>query len=252
MSAAHPAGVAPDARSAETEPQVRHYVWDRVVRLTHWTIALSMGVLAVTGFYIGRPFVSVPGEAGDAFVMGTFRVVHFYAAIAFTLAVLSRLLWMFVSTSRHARWDQFVPVAAGRWRDLWATLKFYLFIEDRPPEGVGHNPLAGAAYAGVFVLYLVMILTGLGLYGMQAHLASPLALFAGLNDVFGGAQTARWLHHVVMWLLLGFVVHHVYSAILTAVTEKNGTLESIFSGWKWFDRRVLDDDEDDDPDAVGR
>ena len=34
---------------------------------------------------------------------------------------------------------------------------------------------------------------------------------------------ARWIHHVVMWLLLGFTVHHVYSAVLVAIIEKNGT-----------------------------
>ena len=34
---------------------------------------------------------------------------------------------------------------------------------------------------------------------------------------------ARWIHHIVMWLLLGFTVHHVYSAVLVAIIEKNGT-----------------------------
>ena len=35
-----------------------------------------------------------------------------------------------------------------------------------------------------------------------------------------------------MWLLLGFAVHHVYSAVLMATVEKNGTMDSIFSGYK--------------------
>ncbi|MBY0493383.1 MAG: hypothetical protein K2Y23_04155 [Cyanobacteria bacterium] len=33
------------------------------MRVTHWLIALSIGVLTITGFYIGRPFVTVPGPA---------------------------------------------------------------------------------------------------------------------------------------------------------------------------------------------
>ena len=37
-----------------------------------------------------------------------------------------------------------------------------------------------------------------------------------------------------MWLLLGFAVHHVYSAVMMAMVEKKGTLESIFSGYKFF------------------
>ena len=73
---------------------VRVRVWDLVVRWTHWLIALSILVLSVTGLEIGHPVLSVPGRAGEHFVMGTVRVVHFYAAIVFTLAVLSRIAWM--------------------------------------------------------------------------------------------------------------------------------------------------------------
>ena len=42
-----------------------------------------------------------------------------------------------------------------------------------------------------------------------------------------------------MWLLLGFAVHHVYSAVMMAMVEKKGTLESIFSGYKFFTRADL-------------
>jgi Ni/Fe-hydrogenase 1 B-type cytochrome subunit len=48
----------------------RVYVWQVPVRVTHWLIALSIIVLSVTGFYIGRPFLTVPGPAGRWFVMG--------------------------------------------------------------------------------------------------------------------------------------------------------------------------------------
>ena len=39
-----------------------------------------------------------------------------------------------------------------------------------------------------------------------------------------------------MWLLWGFVVHHVYSAILMSQVEGNATMESIFSGYKFVQR----------------
>ena len=44
---------------------VRVYVWEVPVRVTHWLIALSIIVLSVTGLYIGRPFMTVPGPAGQ-------------------------------------------------------------------------------------------------------------------------------------------------------------------------------------------
>jgi Ni/Fe-hydrogenase 1 B-type cytochrome subunit len=214
------------------EPLVKVHVWDRVVRSTHWIIAGSIAVLAPTGIYIGHPMLISPGAAGSHFIMGTIKVVHFYAAIAFTLAVLARLVWLFVGQG-HARWTEFVPVHAARRRGMWEALQFYLFLRSRPGDAVGHNPMAGFTYVFVFMLYLVMIATGLGLYAADASVGSPMRAFEILLRLTGGAQTATWIHHVVMWLLLGFVVHHVYSAVLTSAVESNGEIDSIVSGNKW-------------------
>jgi Ni/Fe-hydrogenase 1 B-type cytochrome subunit len=52
-------------------------------------------------------------------------------------------------------------------------------------------------------------------------------------------QGGRLVHHLIMWLLLGFAVHHVYSAWLMDVKEKNGTLSSIFSGYKFVEPEDL-------------
>jgi len=228
--------------SAETEgPLVCVRVWDHVVRSTHWIIALSIAVLAVTGLYIGHPFLLAPGPAGDHFVMGTTKVVHFYAAIAFTLAVLARIAWMFLGQG-HARWREFLPVDRDRRVGLWHALQFYMFMRKRPDPAIGHNPAAGFTYVGVFGLYLVMIATGLGLYAANASVGSPFRSFEFLLLLAGDAQTATWIHHVVMWLLLGFVVHHVYSAVLTAVVERNGVIDSIVSGNKWVPASEARDD----------
>jgi Ni/Fe-hydrogenase 1 B-type cytochrome subunit len=235
------AASTPD-RSAKPDGDeiVRVRVWDLVVRTTHWLIALSMLVLAVTGFEIGHPVLSVPGQAGEHFVMGTVRIVHFYAAIVFTLAVLSRIAWMFVGKG-HASWREFIPVAADRRAGFWPMISFYMFARRKPVPVVGHNPLAAAAYSFVFGLYVVMIVTGLGMYAIDAG-DSPVAWAKGLLPIFGGITGARWIHHVTMWLLLGFFIHHFYSAVLTSVVERNGTMESIFTGTKWLPRKLVESD----------
>lgn len=214
----------------------RIYVWDLVVRVTHWLIAGSIVVLSVTGIYIGRPFIAVTGPASQHFVMGTMKAIHFWAAIVFTLAVLGRIVWMFTGPP-HARWWNFLPAKRERAEGIRGTLAFYLFLKHRPPEFAGHNPVAGMAYAAVFAIYLVMILTGLGLYAPHADVGSPLRVFAVVLPLFGGAAGATWVHHVGMWLLIGFTVHHVYSAILVSFVEKNGEIDSIVSGYKWMKRR---------------
>jgi Ni/Fe-hydrogenase 1 B-type cytochrome subunit len=214
------------------------YVWELPVRITHWLIALSILVLAATGIYIGYPFLQVPGPATKRFVTGTIRIVHSYAAIVFTLSVLSRIAWMFLG-NKYASWDKFLPVRAIRRRGILPTLKFYLFLLRKPPGFVGHNPVAGLSYTAVFALYLLMIATGFAMFAASAGVHSVMHRFDFLVPLFGGLQTARWIHHGVMWLLLGFAVHHVYSAVLMSHVEVNGTVESIFTGWKFVPREDL-------------
>lgn len=217
---------------------VRVYVWEAPVRITHWLIAIAIVVLSVTGFYMGRPYVSVPGPAEQSFVMGWMKVIHGYTSYVFIASVLARLLWMFTG-NKYSRWDKFIPVHRSRRHGFWPTIEFYLFALRKPPGFVGHNPVAGATYTLIFGLYFVAILTGLMLRGASAGPDSFLRSFTSLSWLVGGLYIARWIHHVVMWLLLGFAVHHVYSSVLMSTVEANATVESIFSGYKFVPREDL-------------
>jgi Ni/Fe-hydrogenase 1 B-type cytochrome subunit len=225
--------------AAAADELVKVYVWQIPVRITHWVIALTLAILSVTGFYIGRPFMSVPGPAGEAFVMGWMKVIHLYAAWAFTAAVVVRVIWMFTG-NKYAHWDKFLAVNRVRQRGFLPVVSFYMFMRDKPPAYVGHNPVAAAAYTLVFGLYFLAILTGVVMHGASADVGSLMAWFGGWASLFGGLQTARWIHHVVMWLLLGFAVHHVYSAWLMTIVDADGTMDSIFSGYKFVHRHHLE------------
>lgn len=214
------------------------YVWQIPVRIAHWLIAISIFVQSATGIYMGRPFMTVSGPAGDSFVMGWVKVVHGYAAYVFIAALVMRFIWMFTG-NHYSRWDKFIPVHRVRQRGLWPVTSFYMFLRDRPPAYVGHNPVAAGAYTLVYGLCLVMVLTGLIMRGASTE-TSVIAFFGSWAELFGGLPTVRWIHHIVMWLLLGFTVHHVYSAVLVAMIEKNGTIDSIVSGYKWVPRRDVE------------
>ncbi len=211
---------------------VRVYVWQWPVRLTHWLNAYAILVLALTGYYVGHPFITVSGPAGQHFVMGWAKTIHSYGAIVFALSVVSRVLWMFMG-NRYATWDKFIPVEKRRRRGLWDSLRFYMFQLRQPPGFVGHNPLAGFTYTLVFLLFFMMITTGLALYNVNAPVGSPFRAFHFLLPLWGGAQRARFIHHIGMWLILGFAVHHVYSAVLMSQVEARGTVESMASGYKF-------------------
>ncbi len=216
------------------------YVWELPVRVTHWLIFFSILILSATGFYMGHPFVGVPGPAANGhFVMGTARAIHLYTAIVFSLAVLVRIYWMFVGNS-YARLSQFIPVSLERLRSSGNTLLYFCFVRRDLDKYPGHDALAGATYGLIFVVYLVLIATGLALYTVYAPVNSPFQFFRFLIPVFGGLQVARLIHVICMWIVLIFAVIHIYSVWLFSTFQRFGIANSIFSGYKFVPKRKAD------------
>ena len=83
--------------------------------------------------------------------------------------MLSRIAWMFVGKG-HARLARVHPgPARAARRRCGTTFLFYLLpaqAAPTPPSGTTRS--RRLAYIVVFRLYLVMIVTGLGLYGVDA------------------------------------------------------------------------------------
>ncbi|MFA5515988.1 MAG: Ni/Fe-hydrogenase, b-type cytochrome subunit [Desulfuromonadales bacterium] len=208
------------------------YVWEWPVRLTHWINVLSIVVLSFTGFYIGYPFITAPATAG--WVMGWNRFLHFVFAYLLTISLATRILWFFLG-NRHASWRAFVPWATTEGRkNMVGTFRYYTFLKKKVPYVIGHNALAAVAYSGIFVLIALQVVSGFALYGQFQPGGFWDGLFGPLLVAFGN-QGLRLTHHVIMWLLIGFAIHHIYSAWLMDIKEKNGTLTSIFSGYKFVE-----------------
>jgi Ni/Fe-hydrogenase 1 B-type cytochrome subunit len=207
----------------------RVYVWELPVRISHWLIFFSIIILSFTGYYIGHPFIIVSGPARDHF--------HLYTAIVFVQAVFVRIYWMFAGNT-YARITELIPLTPRRFRSLWQAMLFYSYIRRDPEEYPGHSALAGMSYLAIFAIYLVMIVTGLALYASQSAVDSPFRVFGALAPMFYGLPIARLIHHVGMWLLLIFVVVHIYFVLLSSITDYAGTFDSIFSGYKFFPRRL--------------
>jgi Ni/Fe-hydrogenase 1 B-type cytochrome subunit len=210
--------------------RVRVYVWELPVRIIHWVNFFALLVLCFTGFYIGDPFVIVRGT--DAYLTGTIRAVHYIAGYVFLFSFLFRLYWFFVG-NEYARWRAFLPLNRADFRMIWDMLKYYLFLRWRPVSTVGHTHLATLAYLFVYFLFLVQIVTGFALYsvGQGGFWAVAFGWVLTL-----GNQVVRLIHHCVMWLLIGFIIHHIYSAVLLDIEEGNGLVASIFDGYKFIKR----------------
>jgi Ni/Fe-hydrogenase 1 B-type cytochrome subunit len=205
------------------------YVWEVPVRVTHWVNMLCICILSLTGLLIGSPRL-VP-LSGSPYLMGWIRFLHFASAYFFAVSVAARIYWSLVG-NRYASWREFFPffTAQGR-KGMLETLRYYTFTSNRAPHVVGHNSLAGTAYFVVFLLYLTMIGSGFALYSERAPLSLMHKLFGWLLVLFSN-QGLRLTHHMIMWFLVAFAIHHVYSAWLMDVKEKGGVMSSIFSGYK--------------------
>lgn len=208
----------------------KRYIWELPVRCCHWINMLCIIILAVTGVFIGMPF-SV-GHSASGFAMGWVRFVHFTAAYLFTVSVLSRICYAF-DGNEYANWRGFFPMLTARGRrKMIRMLRYYLMIDRDVPETVGHNPMAATAYAALFGLYLIMILTGFALYAEHAPGGLMYRSMGFMYSLFS-SQSMRFVHHIGMWFIFGFVVNHFYSAWLMDIKERGGEISSIFSGYKF-------------------
>lgn len=207
------------------------YVWEVPVRLTHWAIVISIVVLAATGLYIHGPYLlpSSPLEAST--VMASVRFWHEVFATVFSLSVAVRFYWGFVGNS-FSSWRQIIPHRRDQFYWLKEMGKYYSFRRRHPVPYTGHNHLAGLAYTVVSVGLFAQVLTGFLLFGWIMQDGIFHWFFWWGNMLPGGIQGVRTLHNILTFLFLAFAIHHVYSAILVDIEERNGVLSSMFSGYK--------------------
>ncbi|MBX3609043.1 MAG: Ni/Fe-hydrogenase, b-type cytochrome subunit [Hydrogenophaga sp.] len=212
------------------------YVYEAPVRLWHWINALAIVVLCVTGFFIGRPLPTMPGEASAHFLMGYIRFAHFTAGYILAIGLLGRAYWALVG-NHHARELFWVPVfQKAYWRELFGMLRWYAFLSDRPGRYVGHNPLARMAMFSCYLLLTVfMVLTGFALYGEGAQMGSwQERLFGWVIPLFGQSQDVHTWHRMGMWLMVVFVMLHVYAAIREDIMGRQSIVSTMISGHRTF------------------
>lgn len=231
------------ASKSHSEPAV--YVYEAPLRLWHWVNALSIMVLALTGYFIASPLPSQPGEAIDNYLMGYIRFVHFAAGYILAVGFLFRIYWAFMG-NHHAR-QLFTPPLLSKdfWSGVWHEVKWYAFVVREPRKYEGHNPLAVLVMHFLFLWMLVfMIITGFALYGEGTGMGSwQFEWFsAWVIPLFGQSQDVHTWHHLVMWAILCFVIVHVYVAIREDIMSRQSIVSTMISGWRMFkDNREPDD-----------
>lgn len=223
----------PEAVAEESEDYRWVYLWRWPLRLTHWTVAVAITVLIITGFYIGKPYFMTGGEASSHFMMGWARFLHFVAAGFLVAAAIVRVYWLFAG-GKYARWTALFPVSKRDHVNLLRMIKYYAMVApEKAPHYLGHNPLQQLSYTLIYGVVLLQIITGFAMYG----LANPGGLFfnafAWVGPLLGGWQTVRFVHHIITWVVVLFLPVHVYLSFRADVMDREGEMSSIFSGGRF-------------------
>jgi Ni/Fe-hydrogenase 1 B-type cytochrome subunit len=205
--------------------------WSVAIRLNHWITVVAIIILIATGFYIAAPFTVNAGETVNKFLMGDVRFWHIFFGVLLVFAFLWRVYLAFFSRF-HADWKDFFA-----WTDkknFIKQIKFYLLIsKERPDHNYLYGPLQSLAYAGLLFLLFLIVLTGLILLGAGYHAgwtSLVYTLVKPFENLMGGLAVVRWIHHILTWCFILFIVVHVYMAFWYDAVLQEGTISSMISG----------------------
>lgn len=205
--------------------------WSVAIRINHWIMVLSIFILIVTGFYIASPFTIYTGETVEKFFMGDVRFYHILFGVILTFVFLWRVYLAFFS-SFHADWKDFF--AWTRWENTIKQVKFYLLISKEPAVHTHlYGPLQSLAYGGLLIMLFLIVLTGIVLMGAGFHgglTAFVYGLVKPVENFVGGLAVVRWIHHILTWLFILFIIVHIYMAFWYDAVFKEGTVSSMISG----------------------
>jgi Ni/Fe-hydrogenase 1 B-type cytochrome subunit len=221
----------------------RIYVWEWPVRFFHWINVVCLVLLCISGFIIGNPpAIIIAKEATHSYWFGIVRFIHFAVSYIFLFNFIIRIYWSIVG-NKYANWKELVPTSKKFWTEMMKVIKIdILFMKGKESFHVGHNQLAGFSYFITFILLLLQVITGFGLYVAMSDAWLP-QLFSWVPYLFGGEFSLRLVHHICMWAFIIFAMIHIHLVIYHDVVEGRGETSSMVSGWKFIEEDTLEAEE---------
>ena len=194
----------------------KSYIYRGFERFWHWSQALLIFFLALTGFEIHGTFT----------IFGFENVVrwHDIAAWAFLVLIVFAIFWHFVT----GEWKQYIPTT----KYIKAQAAYYISGIFKGAPHPTHktiynkfNPLQRMIYLGLKLLVIpVQVLTGF-IYMFYIYPDNPFQL-SGLNVV-------ALIHTFGAFTLLSFVVAHVY--LTTTGDTPLSSIKAMITGWEVVD-----------------
>jgi thiosulfate reductase cytochrome b subunit len=179
------------------------------IRVMHWTNAVAMIVMIGSGWKIYNDevlFGWLHFPDGITIGKGPEGALqwHFFAMWILALNGAIYLIYgIFSGRFRRKLW----PITP---RELMADMRAALRFRLRHDDITHYNAVQKALYAGIILVAIVQILSGLAIW-------KPVQ-FSELTALFRDFQGARLAHFIGMALIVGFLVVHVALALLVPRT----------------------------------
>ncbi|WP_458758724.1 cytochrome b/b6 domain-containing protein [Afipia sp. TerB] len=192
----------PELSASSAQPaKAIHPIWVRVV---HWINAIAMIMMIMSGWQIYNASPLFDFTFSRSITLGGWLagalLWHFAAMWLLMVNGLVYLILGFV-TGRFRR--KLLPLSAGGVvSDTKAALTGRLSHADLTK----YNQIQKLLYAGIIVVGILVVLSGLSIW-------KPVQL-QWLTALFGGYDTARYVHFFCMAAIVGFLVVHVALAVL--------------------------------------
>jgi len=231
------------------------------MRIIHWVNVFSMIIAIGTGLYIAAPYYQsfIADDAVDKYVMAWNRWGHFMVAIIFDVtSIIVAYLYFF---SRFEQpWRKVIPTSKNV-KEFFAVLINLLTLNRTKKFDSSHSDSFNTIYFAIFHLLLAwMLLTGLQLYvhGLASGESSigtwwPWMLHVvtdwtvpvsgwiiGAASGMSSLMDVRITHHYTMWLIIVWVVFHIYYQVWRTIFWQEGDIAIAFGG----DKFVKTDKED--------
>lgn len=204
-------------------------------RWHHWIRVLSIIILIATGFYISVPFIIPAVNAQPTnFLNAEFRGLHEIFGFVMISMFIGKTYYFFFAVKDRMEIKSYKDVVSLK--NWLSQIGYYLLLTKHPKLSGAYNVIQLLAYLVFYVAISGLIITGLILYVHSFHYGIGGILYESMRSLevmFGGLAAVRELHHLLMWGVIFFIVGHVYMVVFNAVYGKEGTVDSIFSGYRW-------------------
>jgi thiosulfate reductase cytochrome b subunit len=196
-----PQGDVSERDSGPAAGRAIHPVW---VRVTHWINALAVLVMIGSGWEIYNASPLFPFSFPRAITLGGWLAgaLLWHFAAMWLLAVNGLIyLVLGLATGRFRR--KLLPIRPGDViADTRAALRGDLSYDDLSV----YNAVQKLLYLGVILAGIVIVLSGLALW--------KSVQLQELTALFGGYETARYVHFFAMATIVGFLVLHIVMALV--------------------------------------